>query len=100
MINLHRNQQHLAATLLLLSLLILLISSSSFARPLNDFNQLSATSNLELPSDRAVMKPEKKGHVLVVACGGKVNGPLILNMLPKGPVPPSAPSKGINNLNN
>ncbi|KAL5075329.1 hypothetical protein RYX36_014313 [Vicia faba] len=95
MVYLHRNQ-HLAATLLL-SLLILLISSSSFARPLNDFSQLSATSNLILPSNRVI--PEKRGHVLVVG-GGKVNRPLILNMLPKGPVAPSGPSKGINNLNN
>ncbi|CAL5204226.1 unnamed protein product [Lathyrus oleraceus] len=94
------NQQHLAATLLLLSLLILLISSSSSARPLNDFGQLSASSNLELPSDRLVMKPEKKGQVSVAACGGQVNGPLILNMLPKGVVPPSAPSKRHNNINN
>ncbi|CAK8567781.1 unnamed protein product [Lathyrus sativus] len=94
MVNPHRNQY--LATTLLLSLLILLISSSSSARPLNDFSQLSATSNLELPSDRVVMMPEKKGHV----CGGKVNRPLILNMLPKGTVPPSAPSKRHNNINN
>ncbi|XP_028778859.1 uncharacterized protein LOC114735338 [Neltuma alba] len=27
-------------------------------------------------------------------------GPLVLNMLPKGGVPPSGPSKGTNNVNN
>ncbi|KAL5075328.1 hypothetical protein RYX36_014312 [Vicia faba] len=100
MVNLHRNQ-YLAATLLLSLLILLISSSSSSARPLNDFSQLAATSNLELPSDRVVvMRPEKKGHVSVVACGGKVHGPFILNMLPKGTVPPSAPSKRHNNINN
>jgi len=31
---------------------------------------------------------------------GVKHRPLVLNMLPKGPVPPSAPSLGTNNLNN
>ncbi|PNX57536.1 hypothetical protein L195_g058744, partial [Trifolium pratense] len=40
--------------------------------------------------------------VLEIRGGGKAAayGPLILNMLPKGKVPPSGPSKGTNNLNN
>ncbi|CAJ2641702.1 unnamed protein product [Trifolium pratense] len=102
MVNPLRNHHlRLAATLLIL----LSLSSLSSARPLNDFSHLPATSNLALPSDRTAMMPEKEGHVsgvLEIRGGGKAAayGPLILNMLPKGKVPPSGPSKGTNNLNN
>lgn len=89
---------HLAAALLIL---LSLISSSSSARPLNDFIQLAEASSITLPSERA-MPAEKEGHISVVRGRGaaKSYGPLILNMLPKGKVPPSGPSKGTNNLNN
>lgn len=89
---------HLAVALLIL---LSLISSSSSARPLNDFSQLAETSNIALPSERA-MPEEKEGHISVVRerGGAKSYGPLILNMLPKGKVPSSGPSKGTNNLNN
>jgi hypothetical protein len=95
MVNPLRNHHlHLAATLSLL-ILLSLSSISSSARPLNDFSHLATTtSNLALPSDRTAT-PEKEGHV-----SGVYYGPLILNMLPKGKVTPSGPSKGTNNLNN
>ncbi|KAG5148394.1 hypothetical protein JHK82_015275 [Glycine max] len=102
-------------------LLVFLFLTSSSARPLNDENNyfsLAATEpslNLALPSDRVVVPEEPAprhvsgcGHTRVAGmlalpgtrlAGGKY-GPMILNMLPKGPVPPSGPSKGTNNLNN
>lgn len=96
------NHRYLASMLLVFLLLII-----SSARPLSD-----PTVNLALPSDRVVL-PETPGRVSTCAhmrvagkqpfpvtrlAGGK-HVPLVLNMLPKGPVPPSAPSHGINNLN-
>ncbi|WJX34517.1 hypothetical protein P8452_22624 [Trifolium repens] len=96
MVNPLRNHHlHLAATLLVSLLILLSLSSISSARPLNDFSHLATTSsNLALPTDRTAM-PEKEGHV-----SGVYYGPLILNMLPKGKITPSGPSKGTNNLNN
>jgi len=90
----HKNQ--FAATLLIL---LSLISSSSLARPLNDISQLAEASNIALLSDR-VTPEEKEGHMPVVwgRGGGKSYGTLILNMLPKGKVPSSGPSRRINNL--
>ncbi|WVZ19604.1 hypothetical protein V8G54_006926 [Vigna mungo] len=97
------NHRYLASMLLVFLLLI-----TSSARPLSD-----PTVNLALPSDRVVL-PETPGRVstcthmrvagkqpfpVTKLAGGK-HVSLVLNMLPKGPVPPSAPSKGINNLNN
>ncbi|KAL2339465.1 hypothetical protein Fmac_007405 [Flemingia macrophylla] len=76
------SNHHLVTVLLLF---LLLTSSSATARPLN----------LALPSD--TVAPPEEGHLRVA---GKKFGPLVLNMLPKGPVPPSGPSKGTNGLNN
>lgn len=84
-------KHHLAARLLLIIyLLIIMLSCSSIfaARPLNDEIALA------LPSDNRVEKEYRVG------CGGKYGGAFIFNMLPKGTVPPSGPSKGTNNLNN
>ncbi|KAG4392836.1 hypothetical protein AAZX31_04G202400 [Glycine max] len=75
--------KHLAAMLLLV---FLLLTSSTSTSADNNFAATEPSLNLALPSDRRV-------------AGGKY-GPMILNMLPKGPVPPSGPSKGTNNLNN
>ncbi|TKY73934.1 hypothetical protein E2542_SST02693 [Spatholobus suberectus] len=119
MANPHANgrRRHLAAVLL-----VFLLLTSSSARPLNDYFSHAATEptlNLSLPSDRVVVvvPPEEEvpaGHVSTCGhgrvagklplpgtrlAGGKY-GPLILNMLPKGPVPPSGPSKGTNSINN
>ncbi|RDX93549.1 hypothetical protein CR513_24175, partial [Mucuna pruriens] len=106
MANPRANHRHLAAVMLVFLLLTSWWSSSS-ARPLN----------LALPSDRVVPPEDEepaghvstcRGHVRVAGklplpgtrlAGGKY-GPLVLNMLPKGPVPPSGPSKGINSINN
>nr|KYP39433.1 hypothetical protein KK1_039268 [Cajanus cajan] len=105
---------HHLATLLLLFLL-LTTTSSSLARPFNtNYLGLAATEptlNLALPSDRVVAPPEEDhppphvspcGHLRVAGkkLGGAKYGPLVLNMLPKGPVPPSGPSKGTNDFNN
>lgn len=95
------NYKHHQYAAVLLVFLFLLSSSPSSARLLN---------NIALPSQE-----EPAGHVSpcdhmsVVAgklpspgmkvAGGKY-GALILNMLPKGTVPPSGPSKGTNNINN
>jgi len=105
---------------MLLLFLLLTSSTSSSARPFshNYFSLVAThpTVNLALPSDRVVrvVLPETPGRVSACAhmraagkqpfpvtrlAGGK-HVPLVLNMLPKGPVPPSGPSKGINNLNN
>lgn len=103
----HANHHHLAA-FLFVSLLLISSSTPSSSRPLN----------LALPSDRVVAPPAEEeeptghvsacGHKRVVGklplpgtrLGGGKYGSLVLNMLPKGPVPPSGPSKGTNNLNN
>ncbi|KAK7282431.1 hypothetical protein RIF29_11186 [Crotalaria pallida] len=95
------NHHHHHAVLLLV-FLFLISSSSSYARLLN----------IALPREGVVLKEkeEQAGHVLPCEhmvvdvarkrlSGGKY-GRLILNMLPKGTVPPSGPSKGINNINN
>ncbi|KAK7353536.1 hypothetical protein VNO80_18985 [Phaseolus coccineus] len=110
------NHRHLASIPLLLFLL-LTSSTSSSARPFTDsYFSLAATHNtlnLALPSERLVL-PDTPGRVSACAhmrVAGKQPFPvsrvaavkhtqLVLNMLPKGPVPPSGPSKGINNLNN
>ncbi|KAK7410815.1 hypothetical protein VNO78_01950 [Psophocarpus tetragonolobus] len=102
--NQKQRHQNLAVAAMLLAFLLM---TPSMGRPLNDDNYLRLGAsedafNLALPSDRAE-EGVKPGHVS--RCGemrvarGKY-GALILNMLPKGPVPPSAPSKGTNNLNN
>ncbi|CAJ1974559.1 unnamed protein product [Sphenostylis stenocarpa] len=99
---------------MLMVFLLLTSSMSSSARPLNDnYFSLVATDPILLPSNRMVLPETPRG---LSACGhSRVAGkllfpgarldrgkyaPLVLNMLPKGPVPPSGPSKGINNLNN
>lgn len=96
------NYKHHQYAAVLLMFLFLLSSSPSSARLLD----------IALPSQE-----EPAGHVSpcdhmrVVAAAGKLPspgmrvaggkyGPLILNMLPKGTVPPSGPSKGTNNSNN
>ncbi|KAJ1384721.1 hypothetical protein SESBI_42283 [Sesbania bispinosa] len=106
------NHNHLAAVLLLF---LFVISPSSAARPFNIHFNLPSTEptlNLALPTDR--VEQPAGGHVspcdhMRVAgklpspgmrLGGGKYGPMILNMLPKGKVPPSGPSKGTNNLNN
>ncbi|KAE9604110.1 hypothetical protein Lal_00001615 [Lupinus albus] len=86
------NHQH---ALLLVLLFLLLILSSSYARLLNGDNSHATTKttlNIAFPNNGVFLKQKKKpyGHV----------SPLILNMLPKGKVPPSGPSKRINNFNN
>lgn len=101
----HHHHLHHAAVLLVFLILISSSSLSSSARLLNDFN-------LALPSDTAV--PEKEeitaGHGRVTGKlpsppvmrirGGKYRPIMILNMLPKGTVPSSGPSKRSNNINN
>ncbi|BAT79013.1 hypothetical protein LR48_Vigan04g087400 [Vigna angularis] len=100
------NHRYLASMLLLF--LLLTSSTSSSARPLSD-----PTVNLALPSDRVVlpetpervstcahMRVAEKQPFPVTRLGGGKHVALVLNMLPRGPVPPSAPSHGINNLNN
>ncbi|XP_027336991.1 uncharacterized protein LOC113850608 [Abrus precatorius] len=96
---------HPAAALLLLFLL--LTSSFSYARPFNSFN-------LALPSDRVLPVEEypaghmSPSHRMEVADKiplpgmrvGRKYGAMVLNMLPKGSVPPSGPSKGSNYIKN
>ncbi|KAL9313773.1 hypothetical protein ACSQ67_019225 [Phaseolus vulgaris] len=109
------NHLHLASILLLF--LLLTSSTPSSARPFTgsyfSLGPTHATFNLALPSERLVL-PETPGRVSACAhmrvagkqpfpvtrLAGVKHKPLVLNMLPKGPVPPSGPSKGINNLNN
>ncbi|KAF7830873.1 hypothetical protein G2W53_013206 [Senna tora] len=84
-----------------LLVVLLLTPSFSSARLLNDdFNTVLVLPGRVLPchhhaeaAGRIGASPAKR----VVA--GKY-GPLVLNMLPKGTVPPSGPSKGTNNVNN
>lgn len=124
-INYHPHANHHLAVVLLAFVLLMITSSAS--RPLNDFSSnLAATEptfNLALPTDGVVMPEEEKikeepaaaGHVSSPCdhhmmrlagsstSGGrkyKGTGALILNMLPKGKIPPSGPSKGTNDLNN
>uniref|UniRef100_A0A5B7CB11 Uncharacterized protein n=1 Tax=Davidia involucrata TaxID=16924 RepID=A0A5B7CB11_DAVIN len=105
---------HLTATTIFFFLII--SQSSSSARPLNGFypNSLAATEpalNLALPGDNGASPPEKDSSLPcemdssteILApkrLGGKYGLPLVLNMLPKGPAPPSGPSKGTNNIKN
>ncbi|OIW15295.1 hypothetical protein TanjilG_10735 [Lupinus angustifolius] len=113
------NNHHNHAMLLLL-FLFLISSSSSYARLLNGVTSLVTTEttlNIALPSEGVFLKEKEElaGHVLpcdhMVVVTGKVQspeftlsggkyGPLILNMLPKGKVPSSGPSKRINNVKN
>ncbi|KAA8533985.1 hypothetical protein F0562_031502 [Nyssa sinensis] len=98
----------------------------SSARILNSFssNNLAATElalNLALPDDSVSASsagaPEKDSSQHALPCEMDSNknfhmdilaperlsgkyGRLVLNMLPKGPQPPSGPSKGGNNINN
>ncbi|CAL0327553.1 unnamed protein product [Lupinus luteus] len=113
------NNRHNHAMLLLL-FLFLISSSSSYARLLNGVTSLvhSETAlNIALPSEGVFLKEKEelvdhalpRDHTVVVTgkvqspeinlSGGKY-GPLILNMLPKGTVPSSGPSKRINNVKN
>ncbi|KAE9587306.1 hypothetical protein Lal_00004497 [Lupinus albus] len=112
MANFNNHQNH---AVLLLVFLFLISSSSSSARLLNGVISVISTDptlNIALPKE----KEELAGHVLscdhmVVVVTGEVQspeinlsgekyGPLILNMLPKGKVPSSGPSKRINNVKN
>ncbi|OMO89995.1 hypothetical protein COLO4_19449 [Corchorus olitorius] len=121
-----KTQQQLTATLFFL--IIFTTTSLSSARLLNDFvsHGLAATEptlNLALPlvdvNDEPVtteeqqehkpavlpcdhMVPIKNSHVVLrrpPRLAGKY-GPMILSMLPKGPVPSSGPSKGTNDVKN
>ncbi|KAJ9160455.1 hypothetical protein P3X46_025855 [Hevea brasiliensis] len=105
---------------LLISLSIFSSSSSARARLLHEHHSLSqnlAASepalNLALPSDKLIdSSPSEKDSEHVIPCemdssnvkvearlAGKY-GPRILNMLLKGPVSYSGPSKGTNDVNN
>ncbi|KAK8546052.1 hypothetical protein V6N13_067290 [Hibiscus sabdariffa] len=120
--------QRLVAMALLL--FIFTTSSLSSARLLNHFHSdgLPATDTtttttttmdlalfaLEVEESRSEQGPEPCDHHMVAMTRPHVGilrsptqrlagnyGPMILGKLPKGvPVPPSAPSKGINNINN
>ncbi|KAH7854585.1 hypothetical protein Vadar_015624 [Vaccinium darrowii] len=104
---------HLTATILI----FLIITQFSSARPLRAFNP-----STELPENPALpggALPEKDSSEQVFPCemesnqnsatefssapkarlGGRY-GPLFLAMLPKGSVPPSGPSRRINDDNN
>ncbi|KAK8651465.1 hypothetical protein V6N13_141066 [Hibiscus sabdariffa] len=107
-----------------LLLFIFTTSSLSSARLLNHFHSdgLPATATtmdlalfaLEVEDSRSEQGPKPCGHHMVAMTRPHVGilrsptqrlagkyGPMILGKLPKGvPVPPSAPSKGINNINN
>ncbi|KAK9283934.1 hypothetical protein L1049_012191 [Liquidambar formosana] len=114
---------HLVPTLLVF---LVITSQSSSARVLLDHGSLPANSlaatqpelNLALPGDNLIDASSEKNshHGLPCDMGSdkKVDleaersreglmrkyGPLFLNMLPKGPLPPSGPSPGINGEKN
>ncbi|KAK8531700.1 hypothetical protein V6N13_131059 [Hibiscus sabdariffa] len=117
-----RKPQHLVATLLFLAI-ITASSSLSSARLLNDFMSdgqpatqttsdlavsdvvFEATEHDPKPCDHHVV-PMKRSHVQILRsptqrlAAGKYEA-MILGRLPKGaPLPPSAPSRGTNNVNN
>ncbi|KAI4306542.1 hypothetical protein L6164_029812 [Bauhinia variegata] len=105
-----------------LLLIFLLLVSSSSARLFVTFASAAtrySTLDIALPADNVNGMPEKKEAGRVMPCdmeaaAGKSSpeikvraprvagkyGPLVLNMLPKGPVTPSGPSKKINHVIN
>ncbi|KAJ4720214.1 hypothetical protein OWV82_008077 [Melia azedarach] len=117
---------HLTAIVMLLFSLLLTISQYSSARQLHDYlpqnlavPEPTATSfRIALPSDKVEASPKKvkqqprhdmeakqnsEMRSFVSASAPKLAGkyrPLVLNILPKGTVPPSGPSKGINDVKN
>ncbi|XP_022764426.1 uncharacterized protein LOC111309689 [Durio zibethinus] len=114
--------QKMNITAVVFFLFIFTSNSFSSARLLNGFlsNGLAATEptlNLELPVedfDKSGQDPKpqvlpcdhmvpiRSSHVGLVRSprlAGKY-GPMILSMLPKGPVPSSGPSKGTNDVRN
>ncbi|XVF41226.1 hypothetical protein PTKIN_Ptkin01aG0263500 [Pterospermum kingtungense] len=120
----YRKTQQLVAVVFLF--VVFTSSSLSSARLLNDFlsHGLAATEptlNLALPIDDNINKSEQDPKPQVLPCDHMIPmknshvgiprsptprltgnyGAMILSMLPKGvPVPPSAPSKGINDVQN
>uniref|UniRef100_A0A5B7CCN9 Uncharacterized protein n=1 Tax=Davidia involucrata TaxID=16924 RepID=A0A5B7CCN9_DAVIN len=105
---------HLTATIFF----FLIICQSSTARPSNGFYPNKPLS-LALPGDEVSAStvpanPSEKKHVQPCEMGyskkmgipapkrlGAKYGPLLLSVLPKGdPIPPSGPSKRINDINN
>ncbi|KAJ6757765.1 hypothetical protein OIU74_026939 [Salix koriyanagi] len=108
---------------ILLLFIVISVSAPSSARPLsaNLLQSLTATEpalNLALPmenmDDVFVNPAMEKDSEHVLPCHTEIGegsdigsarlagkfGPMILNLLPKGTVPPSGPSKGTNSLNN
>ncbi|KAG5223430.1 hypothetical protein IMY05_C0964000200 [Salix suchowensis] len=108
---------------ILLLLIVISVSAPSSARPLSAdlLQSLTATEpalNLALPmenmDDVFVNPAVEKDSEHVLPCHTEIGegsdigsarlagkfGPMILNLLPKGTVPPSGPSKGTNSLNN
>ncbi|KAG2730628.1 hypothetical protein I3843_01G297200 [Carya illinoinensis] len=113
------------SSFLLITFLVLSFSSSSSARLLNIVlinppADEQADMNLQLPGDNVFLGfPLKKESRHVLPCHGNrmessnskrsfpatpkltgKYGPMVLSMLPKGPLPPSGPSKRINDSNN
>ncbi|XP_054797456.1 uncharacterized protein LOC129302541 [Prosopis cineraria] len=98
----------------LLAVLLLLAASLSSARLFNGVGLAAtepATVALALPSDTGVGAVNKvtasrvrstKLRIRAVALPRRTGkyGPLVLNMLPKGTVPPSGPNPQIHNVNN
>ncbi|KAJ0100958.1 hypothetical protein Patl1_06733 [Pistacia atlantica] len=106
--------------LIFLFFILLSHSSLSSARPLHDFMlqnidsgepaAAAAAYSIALPSDKVNSSEEeddanngenseKEISVSTPRISGKYQ-PLVLNILPKGTVPPSGPSKGTNDVNN
>ncbi|CAL0305331.1 unnamed protein product [Lupinus luteus] len=101
------NYNHQHALSLLLFLLLITSSSARFLNGDISHATTKTTLNIALPNDGVLLMQKEKQdehmspyyHMEEVVSGGKYM-PLVLNMLPKGKVPSSGPSKRINNFNN
>ncbi|GAV62487.1 hypothetical protein CFOL_v3_06010 [Cephalotus follicularis] len=120
MTNQHKPSYYFIPTLLFFFLLISSLSSLSAARLLKDHfhpQNLAAMEpklNLALPSKKVTessvynnhvssnchMETTQKSHMGIRATPNFAAASMIFNLLPKGTVPSSGPSKGTNNLNN